>query len=141
MARRTRVRQARRNPAMHERAPAARNRARPRAARKRVRAKSNRCPKACPELAEGFAAFFRTLTWPFSTKAQVSQRWRTWGTTLSGGRIPVDDFHVVSRLGQPLLHIFSDHYRAVFATGAAEGDRQITLAFLDVMRDQVDQQI
>ncbi len=55
--------------------------------------------------------------------------------------VAVDHLHPVSRLGQPFAHFFRNHHRAVLAAGAAEGDGQITLAFADVVRQQIDQQL
>src|SRR5689334_2289665 len=37
--------------------------------------------------------------------------------------------------------IFGNHHRAMLASGTAESDGQITLAFVDVMREEIDQQV
>src|SRR5260370_36276017 len=51
------------------------------------------------------------------------------------------NLHSVARFLQPLGNIFRDHHRAVLAAGAAEGDGQVTLAFVNVMGQKVDQQV
>ena len=51
------------------------------------------------------------------------------------------DFNPVPRLLQPLGHIFRNHHRTMLASGAAEGDCQITFAFVDVVRQKVNQQV
>ena len=42
---------------------------------------------------------------------------------------------------QPLLHLFSNKHRTVLPTRAAESNSQITLPFLDVMREQEGQHL
>ena len=49
--------------------------------------------------------------------------------------------HVVAGLGQPFSHLFRDHDGTMLSAGAAEGDCQIALAFTDIVRHQVDQQL
>ncbi len=51
------------------------------------------------------------------------------------------NLHSVARFLQPLGNIFRDHHRAVLAAGAAEGDGQVALAFVNVMRQKIDQQL
>ncbi len=53
----------------------------------------------------------------------------------------MNDLHRVSGFLQPLSHVFGNHHRAVLSTGASKTDRQIALAFMHVVRQQVDQQI
>ncbi len=50
-------------------------------------------------------------------------------------------FHAVSGFVQALAYLLGDHDRAVLPAGAAKADRQIALAFVDVVRQQVNQQI
>src|SRR6202049_2115097 len=52
----------------------------------------------------------------------------------------VHDLDPVSRLPEVLAYLFRDHYRAMLTTRAAEADRQIALAFVDVVGQQVNQQ-
>jgi hypothetical protein len=52
----------------------------------------------------------------------------------------VHDLDAVSRLPEVLAYLFRDHYRAMLTTGAAEANRQIALAFVDVVGQQVNQQ-
>src|SRR5271167_4584677 len=56
-------------------------------------------------------------------------------------RVPVYHLHVVSSLGQPLLDLFGNQHRAMFSSGASERDGQIALAFMNVVRNQIDQQL
>ena len=51
------------------------------------------------------------------------------------------DFHAVACLLQALGNIFGDHDRSVLAAGAAEGNCQITFAFMDIVRKQINQEI
>ena len=44
-------------------------------------------------------------------------------------------------LRQALAKLVGDHHAAMMAAGAAERNGEIALAFLDVVRQQVDQQI
>src|ERR1035441_2873160 len=55
--------------------------------------------------------------------------------------IPMRRLHAKSRLRQALANLIRDHHRTMMAAGAAERDSQIALAFADVMRHQVDQQL
>ena len=55
--------------------------------------------------------------------------------------IPMHHLHPVLRGTQTFGHIFGDHDGAVLAAGATEGDGQIALAFMNVMRQQVDEQV
>ena len=50
------------------------------------------------------------------------------------------DLDAVSRLAKVLAYLFRDHYRTMLTTGAAEANRQIALAFVDVVGQQVNQQ-
>src|ERR1051325_6162617 len=54
--------------------------------------------------------------------------------------IAVDDFDPVIGATQALGHFFGNHHRAVLAPGATERNRQVALAFADVVRDEIDQQ-
>ena len=55
--------------------------------------------------------------------------------------VPVRHFHPVSRFLQSLGHVFRNHYGPVLASGTAESNRQIAFAFVNVMRQKVDEQI
>src|ERR1035438_8710365 len=63
------------------------------------------------------------------------------GVSLTHRRVPMDHLYVVPRFGQPFLDLFGNQYRAVLASGAAERDGEVALAFANVMRDQVNQQL
>ena len=52
-----------------------------------------------------------------------------------------DNLHAVSGLVQALAYFLGDHHGTVLAAGAAKADREIALAFVDVVRQQVNQQI
>src|SRR5438067_2247323 len=56
-------------------------------------------------------------------------------------RVAMGHGHVVFRLGQPLANFLSDHHRAMAPAGASEANGEITLAFADVVRQQVDKQL
>src|SRR5439155_15890947 len=56
-------------------------------------------------------------------------------------QIPVRDFSLIPRLREILADLIRYHHRPVMPTGAAEADREITLALPDVMRQQIDQQL
>src|ERR1700730_6160702 len=47
----------------------------------------------------------------------------------------------VARAAEALVDLLSDHHRPVMAAGAAEGDREITLAFANIVGQQIDQQV
>jgi len=49
----------------------------------------------------------------------------------------MDHLHPISRFGQALLHVLANHHGAVLAARAAERDRQIALAFTNIVRNQV----
>ena len=49
--------------------------------------------------------------------------------------------HPVLRFAQTFAHLFRDHDRAMLAAGTAEGDGQVALAFLNVVRQQIDEQL
>src|SRR5581483_8512914 len=55
--------------------------------------------------------------------------------------VPVHDLDAVIGAAEALGDILGDHYRAVLAAGATERDGQVALAFADVVRDQVDEQL
>src|SRR5690348_15350987 len=59
----------------------------------------------------------------------------------SAGTVAVRYLDPISRLAQTLANIFGDHDRAVLAAGAADGDGQVALAFVDVVRQQIYQQV
>jgi hypothetical protein len=52
----------------------------------------------------------------------------------------VDDFHAVSGLAEGLADIFGNHNGAMLATGAAEGNGEITLPFANVVRQEIDEE-
>src|ERR1700674_88653 len=51
------------------------------------------------------------------------------------------NLHSVSRLVQALADFFRNHYGTVLSTGAAAADGEIALAFVNIVRQQIDQQI
>src|SRR5260370_12814165 len=55
--------------------------------------------------------------------------------------VPMDHLHPVSRLPQIPGDIFGNHDRTMLSPGTTETNGQIALAFMDVVRQQVDQQI
>src|ERR1700678_4154521 len=61
--------------------------------------------------------------------------------SLSLRHIPMRNLQAVSRLVQALTNFFGNHYGTVLAAGATEADGEITLAFVDVMRQQINQEI
>src|SRR4029077_19496503 len=54
--------------------------------------------------------------------------------------IAMDDFCGIAALFEGFFHGLGEHDGAVFAAGTAEGNREITFSFADVVRDQVGQQ-
>ena len=50
-------------------------------------------------------------------------------------------FDAEAVVGQALAHLRGDHHRAVAASRAAERDRQVALAFADVVREEIDQEL
>ena len=61
-----------------------------------------------------------------------------WSAPLHSLRhIPVRRLHPKSRLRQPLADGVGDHHRTMMSACAAERNRQVALAFADVMRHQV----
>src|SRR5258708_4732282 len=57
------------------------------------------------------------------------------------GNIAMLDLCAISGRSQVFVDLFGNHDRAVMAARAAEGDSQIALALMNVMRQQVDQQL
>ncbi len=55
--------------------------------------------------------------------------------------IPMHNLHAVSSFVQALADFLGDHHRTMLAAGAAKADGEIALAFVDVVRQQVNQQI
>ncbi len=51
------------------------------------------------------------------------------------------DLHAISGAAKVLADIFCDHDRTMLPAGAAEGDRQIAFAFVDVVGQQIDEKI
>src|SRR5450631_1627860 len=49
------------------------------------------------------------------------------------------DFHAISRAAKMFADFLGDHDGAVLAAGAAERDRQVALALVDVVRQQEEQ--
>src|ERR1022692_3069063 len=86
-----------------------------------------------------------------STRVRPSSVWyRTispvGGAGLSGigGRaddIPMIDLRLKPGVRQGPADLLGNHHRPMMAAGTAEGDRQVTLSFANVMRQQVDQQV
>src|ERR1035438_1009477 len=86
-----------------------------------------------------------------STRVRPSSvRYRTispvGGAGLSGigGRaddIPMVDLRLKPGVRQGAADLLGNHHRPMLAAGTAEGDRQVTLSFANVMRQQVDQQV
>src|SRR5450432_3816877 len=54
--------------------------------------------------------------------------------------IPVHHLHPVPGLVQASAHFLRDHDGAVAPAGAAKGNGQVALAFVNVVRQQIDQQ-
>src|SRR5262252_3617468 len=54
--------------------------------------------------------------------------------------VAMHDFDAVTCAAEVLADFFGDHDGAMLSTGATEGDSQVALAFVDVMREQVDEQ-
>ena len=50
-------------------------------------------------------------------------------------------FHLVSGADKTLAYVFGNHNGPVMSTRAAKGDGEITLPFLDVMRQKINQQL
>src|SRR5215470_11618324 len=48
---------------------------------------------------------------------------------------------LVARIDQILANLRRYHYRPVLPAGAAERDRQVALAFADIMRQQINQKV
>ena len=55
--------------------------------------------------------------------------------------VSMHDLHPVSRFVQALADLLRDHDRTMLAAGAAKADGQIALAFVDVVRQEIDQKI
>ena len=55
--------------------------------------------------------------------------------------VAVHDFHTVSGVTKMLADFLSDHHGAMLSARAAEGDRQVALPFVNVVRQQVDEQV
>ena len=53
----------------------------------------------------------------------------------------MNHFYAVIGAAQTLAHLLGDHHGAMLAPGATERDREIDLAFVYVMRNQIDQQV
>ncbi len=53
----------------------------------------------------------------------------------------MDGLHSITRLGQTLLDVFTDHHGAVLAAGAPKCNGQIALSFANIVRNQIDEQI
>src|SRR5208337_2370141 len=51
------------------------------------------------------------------------------------------NLHAVSSFVQAFAHFFGDHYRAVLAARASEADREVALAFVNIVRQKINQQI
>src|SRR4051812_46769047 len=56
-------------------------------------------------------------------------------------RVAVLHFDLISGVGESFLHLLRYQHGAMLASGAAEADREITLPFADVMRQQIDKQV
>ena len=57
------------------------------------------------------------------------------------GAVAMHDFDTISGAAQVLADFLGDHDGAVLASGTTERDSQVALAFVDVVRQQIDQQI
>ena len=57
------------------------------------------------------------------------------------GAIAVHNLHPVAGFPQAAADFFGDHHGAMLASSAAETDGEITFAFLDVVRQQINQKI
>ena len=55
--------------------------------------------------------------------------------------VPVRYLHAIPCVAKAFADLLGDHDRAVLSAGTSEGDREVALTFMDVMRDQVDKQI
>src|SRR5580692_3276080 len=55
--------------------------------------------------------------------------------------VAVPDFYAIFRAAKQLADIFGDHHGAVLASGAAKGDGQIAFAFMNVVRQEIDEQV
>ena len=55
--------------------------------------------------------------------------------------VAMHDFHPISGLPQMFAHLFGNHDGTVLAASAAEGDGQVALPFMNVVRQQVHQKI
>jgi hypothetical protein len=51
------------------------------------------------------------------------------------------NLHPVSRLVQPLADFLGNHHGAVLAAGATKTDGEVAFAFVDVVRQQINQQV
>src|SRR5438874_467361 len=49
--------------------------------------------------------------------------------------------HVIPGFGQSFSYVFSDHYRTMLSAGTPKSDCQIALAFADVVRHEVNEQV
>src|SRR5215467_3277345 len=55
--------------------------------------------------------------------------------------VPMYDLHFVSCLAQPVADVLRDHHRTMLTSRTPERDRQVALSFMDVVRQQIDQQL
>ena len=55
--------------------------------------------------------------------------------------VAVDNFHAISGAPKVFAHFLGDHDGAVLSAGSTECDRQIALAFMNVVRQQVNEQV
>ena len=53
----------------------------------------------------------------------------------------MNDLYAISGVAKVLADFFGDHDGAMLSAGAAEGDRQVALPFVNVVRQQVDEQV
>src|SRR5271166_4713768 len=60
---------------------------------------------------------------------------------ISLGHITVHNLHPVSCFVQAFAHLLGDHHGAVLTACTTEADREVALALMDVVRQQVHQQI
>src|SRR5437764_12537199 len=49
--------------------------------------------------------------------------------------------HVIPGFGQSFSYVFSDHYRTMLSAGTPKSDCQVALAFADVVRHEVNEQV
>ncbi len=90
------------------------------------------------------ALFYCTSARPMDSRSPARQGCRQARLTIAKylfWAVAMHYFNPIPRCPEILAYILGNHYRAVLAAGAAERDRQITLAFADIVGQQVHQQL